>query len=189
MNTEMMLKVWMTENVSVVSMAQLFDQDVVAIENSLRQALLRVRDEGLAEKSGGSKPVDTEQIKRGPRREKTLAGNGHKLATFTPGQQAIADEMIAKAKTAPVRLVMKQPSGAVMDISEYPEALQHPLATMQRALWDALAGGPMAFSALCVSAGLDPSNGNPYGALTSMRNKLLVHKRDGDGMWERTVRE
>lgn len=100
----------------------------------------------------------------------------------------------------PVEVTQRKPKAAPKPVAggrisrevalrHYPESLRGPRATTQRAVWDALADGAKGLSDLCRAAGLDASDSNGYAALNSMRNKMLVHKRDSDGAWERTREE
>lgn len=69
------------------------------------------------------------------------------------------------------------------DLSMYPEAMRHPLAESQRTVWDAL-DVPRGMDDLQSKTGM--TSPSLYSALSTMRNRCLVHKRDADGKWERT---
>lgn len=117
-----------------------------------------------------------------------IAVTRENMRTIRRQAETLPKNAAASMRKSPVRSRVEREVNAV-SLSSYPEALRDPRANMQRALWDALADGAKNFSDLCRAANLDPANSNVYGGLTAMRNKLLVHKRDSDGAWERTREE
>ena len=151
MNTETILTVWMDERVSMGSIARLFETDLVSVEDGIRAELRRLRSEAMK-----ARPIDTEEIKRGPKRD-------------NPTRRALRGDSS-----------LPGPSG-------YPEALRDPRSTTLRAVWDALGIEPSGVSGIERTTGL--GNKQVSMALMGLRDKCLVHKRDSDGAWERTVRE
>ena len=102
---------------------------------------------------------------------------------------AIRQENAAAAmRRSAVRRKIAKESEA-LDLTGYPESLRDPKAVDMRAVWDALRAKPLAFGELMAAAGINPDGSTAYGALSRMREKCLIHKRDFDGKWERTAEE
>jgi len=210
MNAETVLSVWMDERVSMGAIARLFETDLVSVEDGIRAELRRLRSEaadamGIELNLAPAKyrqyqqdvldqarqtiaklpgpidnalfgPIDTDEIKHHQNFQKRESAK-----QMTRGGHGCPDAETCKHPRRQ-RPAAKKSNGAVLDLSDYPEALRHPAATSQRAVWDALEI-QCSMDELVRATGL--ASQPLYALLSTMRGRLLVHKRDADGKWER----
>lgn len=178
MNAETVLKVWMDENVSVGVIARLFETDMVSVEDGIRKELRRLRSEAADAMGVELDPAPTKYRQY----QQDVLDQARQTVAKLPGP--IDTEEIthprrqkrATAKRAP------KPAPDVSDLASYPEPLRYPLAVNLRAIWRALSE-PRTASQIAEETGI--ASDTVYNALFTMKAKLVVHKRDGDGKWER----
>lgn len=177
MNNETVLKVWMDENVSVGAIARLFETDMVSVEDGIRAELRRLRSEAADAMGVELDPAPTKYRQY----QQDVLDQARQTVAKLPGP--IDTEEIKHPRRQRAQKI-DRPDRIVKGVllTDYPDALRHPLADSQRAVWDSLKT-PAGVSDLERDTGLE--NGALYQCLMAMRNKTLIHKRDGDGKWER----
>jgi hypothetical protein len=141
------------EGASIATLADLLGHEVADLEAGLRQGLIEIsQDQPKPQPPASAEP---EALPAPPARRAAAAESSPRPAR----------------RNQAARRAKSEDSGA-LDLTGYPESLQDPRATSQRAVLDALRRGPMTLGQCAEAAGL--VSAKAWAALAALRQKNLV---------------
>lgn len=170
MNRAALIAAWLEP--SIENLAVLMGEDAAGVEYAIRHELLKMKLDNEIQPAEAEPPADVVALPAPPKAPKAGASSPR------PARRNHAAEMAA----SPVRKRIAATMNSALDLTGYPESLQDPRATSQRAVLDALKSGPMTLGQVAEATGLESSKA--WATLGALRQKnLVIGSEDTPVVW------